>query len=258
MKILVCVKQVPELEGRIRIDPHSGWIDVDGSTRFRMNRSDEFAVEEAVAIKEAFPGVSVDVITVGLQAAGAIVKRALGMGADNGIHVVTEEEGFLSAFLTASWIASYARDRDYELILTGVMSEDLMQGQVGPMIAELLSIPCATSVIFERIPSETGKVSVEREIEGGMRDTLELTLPALLSVQSGINKPRYPSLSNIMRAKRSELRTIEARSIHGPEPREHLAGIGYPERSGSGTVLEGTPREKARQLLTILSDRALI
>lgn len=258
MKILVCVKQVPELEGPIGIDPYSGWIDVDGSTRFRMNRFDEFAVEEAVAIKEAFPGASVDAITVGPQNAGATVKRALGMGADNGFHVVTEGEGYLGAFPTASWIAGYAKEKDYDLILTGVMSEDLMQGKVGPMVAELLSVPVATSVIYERISPETGKVSVEREIEGGMRDTLELTLPALLSVQSGINKPRYPSLSNIMRAQRSELSIIEARSIHGPEPREHLAGIGYPDRSVSGTVLEGTAPEKARQLLTILSDRALI
>lgn len=110
MKILVCVKQVPESEAPIQIEHPTQWIRIGKSTRFRMNRFDEFAVEEAVLIKEAFPDTTIDAITVGPDPSAMTLKRALGMGGDHGIHIVTEQEGYLSPFVTAYWIASYARN----------------------------------------------------------------------------------------------------------------------------------------------------
>jgi electron transfer flavoprotein beta subunit len=258
MKILVCVKQVPESEAPIEINDSTHWIQTDRATSYRMNRFDEFAVEEALLIQENFQGTTIDVISVGPDRSAIVVRRALGMGAGHGIHIITEHQGYLDPFIIASWIGAYARTKNYDLILTGVMAEDAMQGQVGPMIAETLSLPCATSCIFERLSPDTGTIYVEREIEGGYRDTLELKLPAVLTLQSGTNKPRYPSLSNILRAKKRDLETIDAGSFEQPTPRQDVSWVEFPRKSRSGVVFEGTQQEKAAQLLQILEKKSLI
>ncbi len=256
MNILVCVKYVPESDAGIKIDHSGKWVHVDGSTSFRMNRLDEFAVEEALLIKEAFTDTVIDVITVGSADDAGVIRRALGMGADHGIHIVTEERGYLSPFLIASLIASSVKEHEHDLILTGAMSEDQMQGQVGPMIAEMLAMPCATSVVLQRLSSEAGPIYVEREIEGGFRDCMELDLPAVLTIQSGINKPRYPSLSNILRANKQELEMIRAGSLERPEPVESVVCVTYPQKTRSGVVLEGTQQDKAAKLLEILAEKS--
>lgn len=258
MKILVCVKQVPETETALKIDDSGRRIQIDKSTLFRMNRFDEFAVEEALLIKETFSDTRIDALTVGPTRSAMVVRRAMGMGADHGIHILMENEGFLSPFAIASWIAAYAQNNAYDLILAGVMAEDDMEGQVGPMVAERLSLPCATSAIFEKLAPDKKSIYVEREMEGGFRDTLELHLPALLTIQSGMNKPRYPSLSNILRAKKEKLETIEAMSIEQPKPPQSLVRLAYPQKLRSALVLRGTEQEKAAQLLQILGHKFLV
>ncbi|MCD6298839.1 MAG: electron transfer flavoprotein subunit beta/FixA family protein [Deltaproteobacteria bacterium] len=258
MKILICVKQVPESDAAIKVDDCARWIRPEKSISYKMNRFDEFAVEESVLIKEAFPCTRVDAISVGPVRAAMVVKRAIGMGVDNGVHVETEDHGYLNPLTVSSLIAGYARERHYDLILMGVMAEDDMQGMVGPMLAELLFLPCATSVIFEKISPGTETICVEREIKGGYRDTLELKLPAVLTIQGGINKPRYPSLSNMLRAKNQKLETIVARLDEQPGPREEVMRVSYPRKSRSGMVLEGSREEKAAQLLKILRGKTLI
>jgi electron transfer flavoprotein beta subunit len=258
MKMLVCVKYVQESEAGIRIDDSGQRTLIDRSTSFRMNRYDEFAVEEALLIREAFPETIIDVISVGSAPDAWVIRRAMGMGANHGIHILTEDQGYLSPFLTASWIADCARPKNYDLILTGAMSEDLMHGQVGPMLAELLSLPCATSVIYEHLSSEGTTIYVEREIEGGFRHCMELDLPTVLAVQSGINKPRYPSLSNMLRAKKQKLETVRVDSLEQLEPLERLVRFTYPQKTRNGVFLDGTQQEKAAKLLEILSERSLI
>jgi electron transfer flavoprotein beta subunit len=258
MKILVCVKQVAQTEAPIRIEASGNWIQMDESTPLRMNRYDEFAIEEALLIKEAFPNVSIDVVTVGPARAEMAVKRGLGMGADHGVHICTEQEGYLSPFIIAEWIAAYARDKDYVLLLAGVMSEDGMHGQVGPMVAEHLAMPCATATILERISPDKGIVYAEREMEEGFRDSLELKLPALLTILSGINKPRYPSLSNMLRAKQQRLEIIAAGSLKQPDPRQSIEKVNYPPQLSSGMVLTGSRQQKVRELLQILKEKSFI
>ncbi len=258
MKILVCIKQVPESENPILIDDGTGWIQTDEICEFKMNRLDEFAVEEAVLIKEAISDTKIDALSAGPDRATEVVKRSIGMGADAGIHIDTESEGYHSSFEIAAWIAEYARGKPYDLILTGAMSEDNMQGQVGPMIAKQLSRPCATAVIFEKISSDRATIYVEREIEGGHRDTLELPLPAVLTIQSGINTPRYPSLSNLLRANKQGLKRIKGADLEQLSARENLVELVYPHKTRSGTVLNGTEKEKATQLIRILRERALL
>ena len=209
MKILVCVKQVfdPDLPVGVSEDPSV--LIRRGQPRFQMNRYDEFAVEAAVALKKAHQDISADVLTVGPSEAKTVLERAIGMGCDNGIHIMVADADALDAFTTASLIADHARAKSYYLVLCGIMSEDQMRAQVGPMLAEMLELPCATAVIDLVLASDRQNVLVQRETEGGGRDGLEITLPALLTVQSGINTPRYPSLSNLLRAKSQKHETIE-------------------------------------------------
>jgi electron transfer flavoprotein beta subunit len=240
------------------IDSKKAWIQPDEIQEFRMNRLDEFALEEAVLIKRAFSNTSVDVISAGPDRSADVIKRGIGMGADTGIHIAAGSEGYHSSFEIAAWIAEYARDKSYDLILTGAMSEDNMQGHVGPMIAKRLAMACATTVIFEKIASDRKTVYVEREIEGGKRDTLELRLPAVLTIQSGINTPRYPSLSNLLRANKLKLEKVSPTDLARLSSHENLVELAYPQKSRSGTVLKGTEEEKAKQLIRILRDSALL
>jgi len=256
MKILVCIKAVPDPEGRVTIDETGRGVRFEGT--WRMNRFDEYALEEALRIGEAIPLETIDALSVGPGGTASTIKRALELGATEGIHIVTGENTSLGPFQAASLIASFARPRRYDLILAGVMGEDRMYSQTGPMIAELLHYPWASSVIHEEIDAQAETVSLEREIEAGSRECLEMRLPALLTVQPGINRPRYPALSNVLRARAQELTTIDARDMGTPDPRETTQGYRYPAAPSKGTFLEGTREEKARALLGILHERGFL
>ena len=258
MKILVCTKQVPDSEAAFSLDEATGRVRQGRHQSYRMNNSDEFAVEEAVLIKEALPDTVVDVITAGPERAGIVVERAIGMGADEGVHILTTEEDYFSPLTIAAWIAAYASDKGYDLILTGVMAEDDMQGQVGPLVAELLSLPCSTSVIFEEIRRENRTIYVEREIEGGQRHMLELDMPAVLTIQTGINNPRYPSLSNLLRAKRQKTHVISPDMLPKLEEREKILRARPPLKSRTGMVLQGDQKDNALELLQILQEKAFL
>lgn len=258
MKILVCVKQVPDLEQIVVTEDVDGGAVLGEIRAFRMNRFDEFAVEEAVCIKASLPAVNVDALTVGPEEMLAAVKRAIGMGADRGIHIATADCETIGSVGVAKKVAGYAREKAYDLILTGSMSEDRLNGEVGPMVAGCLGLPCATQVIAMKFTEEPSALDIEREVEGGVRERLRLELPAVISVQSGINRPRYPSLSNLLRANRQPVETI------ADEGREKIAdpvvcrGIVLPLSVREGRVLSGTAQEKARQFLTILKEKAFI
>ena len=258
MKILVCVKQVPESETAIHIKEDGSWIDMDSFDEFKMNRLDEFAVEDAIRLKETLSDVCIDVISVGPDRCADVIRRSIGMGADNGVHIVHENESHLSPVSIAAWIAQYAKNHNYTLIFAGAMSEDCMNGQTGPMIAAHLGLPCATGVIFEKVATDEKTIYVEREIEGGKRDTLELNLPAVLTIQSGNNIPRYPVLSKLLKANKQELEIIESRSQLQPETGEDIFRVDYPQKSRAGTVLEGSQQDKAKALLRILREKALL
>ena len=258
MKILVCVKQVPDSEIPIHIDDNGSWIDADAITEFKMNRLDEYAVEEALLIKASFPDSRIDIITVGPDRCEAVVRRAIGMGADSGAHIRSESEGYQSPWGVAAAIAGFVRDKDYSLILTGAMSEDSMQGQVGPMLAACLGCGWATSVICAKIASDTKTIYVEREIEGGHRDTLELKLPAVITIQSGINKPRWPSLSNLLRANSQKLEKVAMHDLVQIRQMEHPAAVVYPQKRRAGLILSGSRTEQAASLLAVLHEKSFL
>lgn len=258
MKILVCVKQIINLETDIVINGKSNWAEIGPATDFTFNRFDESAVEEAIVIKQKFPGTTVDVLSVGPQRVVSTIKRLQGMGADHGIHIETPDDGYRSPFVTAAWIAEVCRTKGYDLVLTGVMSEDEMQGQIGPTIAALLDWPCATSVISEEISTDGTHVSVAREIENGYQDILDMTLPAVLTIQSGINEPRYPTLTHMLRAKKEKTEVIDAAGLAGAALRQEIVELAYPKKMRTGTVLTGNAAEKAEKLVTILTQRSIL
>ncbi len=261
MKLLVCVKQVPDSEGHLTISPEGSWITHEDKTGFRMNRFDEFALEEALLIRERSSRdkrASIDAVSVGPPRASLTLKKAMAMGADEGIHILLDQDRYMSPFDTASLIASFAKEKAYDMILAGVMAEDDMHCLVGQFIGENLGYPCATSVIHQEIVNDWSEISVEREIETGRRECLRLHLPAVLTIQSGINRPRYPSLSNVIRSGKQKIITIDAERLQPPEKREKIVSLSFPESSSKGLFLEGNQREKAQALLRILHEKSFI
>jgi len=223
-----------------------------------MNRFDECAVEAAVRIKEQFPGTCIHILSVGPERSETVIRRAIGMGADHGTHIVTPSGGFVDPSILAGWMATLREASGADLILCGAMSEDLMQGQVGPLLAECLSLPCATAVMHVKIMPTGEDVQVEREIEGGYREVVVLQLPALLTIQTGINQPRYPTLSNLLRANKLVLKTLHADGIDAPPPLQGVKQVTLPRKLREGVFLEGSTAQKAEQLITILSDRSFL
>jgi electron transfer flavoprotein beta subunit len=256
MKLLVCIKQVMESGSEIKINA-GHWMKYSDATRFEINRYDEYAIEEAILIKEKFGDAHIDVITVGPSRAGDTLRRALGMGADEAIHILDETEGYRPPVTTASWIAAVAKNRNYDLILTGIMSDDEMNGQTGPMIAQILNWPCAGTTIKEEISPDERTIAIEREIEGGAKDMFQMDLPCVLTIQTGINSPRYPSLSKVMRAKKKTFDLILADTLKKPGHQPKLHAIRFPQTTPQGIVLEGSPQEKASELLDILASKSL-
>ena len=258
MNILVCVKQVPEGEAQVRIDTDGRRVALGAGTEFRMNRYDECAVEAAVQIKEQFADTRIHILSIGPRRAEAVIRRSIGMGADDGTHIMTLEEGFVDPVVTAHWLAGCSQARSADLILCGAMSEDLMQGQVGPLLATQLGLPYTTSVIDMLLNPEDTIIQVDREIEGGYRQTLILDLPALVTIQTGINHPRYPALSKLLRANRLSLEILQADQLDLPQSKQQVDRLTPPRKIRDAVVLEGTTHDKAEQLISILSNRSLL
>jgi len=251
MKILVCIKPVKKQEKR---EDGSDFYSED----IHMNRFDEYALEEALQIRETMGKTTVDALTLGPKYAEQVLKRGIGMGADRGIHLLKEDDPFRGPYYTAFLIAEYAKDKSYDLILSGVMSEDLMQGQVGPMLGEMLSMNCATAVITTRIFSNFSTVYVERELEGGVREKWELTLPALLTIQTGVNRPRYPALSQLLRASNQKMEVIKGERLGSPLARQVVTNTAVPDKQRRGSTLQGSSEEKAEALVKIFLEKGFL
>ena len=257
MKILVCVKQVPEPEWIAVNRDGQGMAKPEISDRFAMNRFDEFAVEQAVNIKESLPDVVVHGITAGPDRAVQVLKRTVGMGCDEGIHLLTGTRNDPAAPEVAAWISQVVSGK-YDLILCGGMSEDVMNGQVGPMTAALMDLPYATQVIGMELAPDLTHVDIEREIEGGVREMVRIPLPALLALQPGINRPRYPSLSNLLSANQKTFKTIPTDTLTTGGTGIDCLGFLLPEHTRPAKMLTGTAKEKAEQAAALLKAKALI
>jgi len=257
MKILVCIKQVPESNNSFIINDSHEWIRMEPLS-YKMNRFDESALEEALLIKDGDKSAGIDVLSAGPETSKDIIRRALGMGADSGVHILLDADGYVSPFLTGSYIASYIKENYYDLVFTGAMSEDYMQSQVGPLAAEMTGLPCVSFVVKQEISPDKKSIYVERELDGGLIESFDIKLPALITIQCGINKPRYPSLSNMLRANRTEIMTIDSDLPGKNDPKQINLRMTIPEKRREGYVLSGSVQEKAAELIRILSQKSFI
>ena len=250
MKILACVKQVPDMDSRFRANAAGVWFD-EADLAWRMNEYDEFAVEEAVRLKEQLgEAPEVTVLSIGPGRVLEVIKKALAMGCDRGVHLRDPDIAFKDPWQVAGIIAAYAGGEGFDLIFTGMQSQDRGSAQVGVIAAELLGIPCVTTLVG--FSFDDGVIIARRELEGGARGVVRLRPPALFTCQSGLNSPRYPTLPNILKSRKKEIRTIPVEDLPASAPLSATTGFYPPARKGSGIVLEGELNGLVDRLMEIL------
>jgi electron transfer flavoprotein beta subunit len=246
MKILVSIKQVPSRDSQLRLDASGRWIQ-ENDLSFEVNEPDAYALEEALRLKEKHGG-EVVALLAGPARASQTIREALAKGADRAIHI---EEENLTAFDTlgvAKLLAKAAEAEKPDLILTGLQSDDLGYGQTGVVMAELLGLPHGTIIMaVEKI--DTG-IRVKRELEDGWFQNVEMPLPAVLTIQSGINKLRYATLMGIKKAKTKEVKRLTAAELGiAASPTASIERVYLPQRTKQTQLIEGSPREAAAKLV---------
>ncbi len=256
MKILICIKEVPHIESKPEIDfDINSLIYPRDKNSFVINSSDEYALEEGLKLKDEIPDTKVDVITAGTRDQIPLIRRALEMGADRGFILEKKPDSNPPA---SALIAAFAKDHGYDLILTGVMSDDNMEFVTGPSIAALLNYPWATSAISITIDLHNHTVKTEREIDSTRLEIVTLKLPALITVQSGVNRPRYPSLSNKLKAKNAEIPQIQVEPLSAATCPIEIISLQFPESKKGAMELKGSNSDKSKALLEILRSRGEI
>src|SRR5210317_116586 len=255
MKILICIKQVPDMESRFKLNAQGTWYS-DQDLAWRMNEYDEFAVEQAIQLREQLGEAEVVVLSVGPDRVKEAMKKALAMGADRGVHIQDEASYEKDPFQIASAIAAYAGEQGFDAIFTGMQSQDRGSAQVGVLLAGLLGLPAVTTIVDFVCDGKTA--TVKRELEGGLKAVVKLPLPALFTCQLGLNTPRYPTLPNIMKAKKKELVSLPIADLHTAEAMTTTNLIRLPAKRGAGLILEGDISQLTEQLVAILKDKTAV
>jgi electron transfer flavoprotein beta subunit len=246
LKILVCMKQVPQKDAPLKLNENGRWIREDIS--YEVNEPDAYALEEALRQKEKHGG-EVVVITAGPARAQQVLREALAKGADRAIHLEGSEFVSLDAVNTAKAIREAIKDESFDLIFTGLQSDDYGFAQTGVVLSELLGWPHAT--IIMQIEKKDGGIRVKRELESGYFQFVEMPLPALLTIQSGINKLRYATLIGIKQAKNKPLRKVTYNEIQpalGPNLQQ-IQRLYIPQKTKKTELLEGPSAEVAKKLV---------
>jgi len=255
MKILVSIKQVPSRDSQLRIDPSGRWIQ-ENDLSFEINEPDAYALEEALRLKEKHGG-EVVALCAGPARASQTIREALAKGADRAIHI---EEESLSTFDTlgmAKLLAKAAEAEHPDLILTGLQSDDLGYGQTGVVMAEILRLPHGT--IIMAVEKIDGGIRVKRELEDGWFQNVEMPLPAVLTIQSGINKLRYATLMGIKKAKTKEVRRLAVAELGvTTASTATIERVYLPQRTKQTQLIEGSAKEAAAKLVEKLRFEARI
>lgn len=250
MKIAVCVKQVVTREWPLRVDEARTWVQ-DRDASFEMNEPDAYALEEALRLKEQHGG-EVVVCTAGPARTAQVVREALARGADRAIRVEGDGLAAADAVMVAEALASAVRDERFDVVLTGLQSDDQGFAQTGVVLAELLGIPHATIIMEVQVAD--GRLRVKRELEGGWFQWVSMPAPALLTIQSGINQLRYATLKGIMAAKRKEVRVVEAAADLAQS--QEILEIRVPEKTKQTRMIDGSPADAAAELVKALREEA--
>ena len=252
MKIAVCIKQVPTREWQPRLTDDKTWIREQDAS-FEMNEPDAYALEEALRLREKHGG-EVVVCSAGPPRVQQVIREALARGADRALHVEDASLGAADAFVTADALAAAMTDEKFDLVLTGLQSDDQGHAQVGVVLAERLDIPHATIIMEVEIGG--GSVRVKRELEGGWFQWIALPLPALLTIQSGINQLRYATLKGIMAAKKKEIRKVALPA--GLQATQQIVALSLPARLKQTQIIPGASSEAAKELVRRLREDARV
>ena len=262
MDIVVCVKHVPETaEAELKIDATGKAIEKTGLV-YDINEWDDYALEEAVRIKEK-QGGTVTAITIGTEDSDSTLRKCLARGADNVIRMTDPKFEGSDGYAVAKILHSVIKTLHFDIILTGMQAGDDGNAMVGPILAEMLKIPHATMV--KRMELGAGTAKVNRELEGGLEEQIEVKLPALFSVQTGINEPRYVSIMGIRKAMQKEIKLMTLADTGLTENDVGPAGswsriekLYVPPVEKQAEFLKGSPEEVATKIAEIIKSRGLI
>ena len=250
MKIAVCIKQVPTREWQPRLRDDKAWIR-EQDVSYEMNEPDAYALEESLRLREKHGG-EVVVCSAGPVRVQQVLREALARGADRALHVEDDSLSSADAYVTAAAMAAAMAEEKFDLVLTGLQSDDQGHGQTGVVLAERLSIPHST--IIMEVQVDGAKLRVKRELEGGWFQWIAMPLPALLTIQSGINQLRYATLKGIMAAKKKEIRKVALPA--GLQPSQAIVRLSVPERSKQTQMIQGSPADAAKELVRRLREEA--
>jgi electron transfer flavoprotein beta subunit len=259
MKIIVCIKQVLDTAAQIQID--NGRVVSPGSSRI-INPYDEFAIEEAVCIKEKKPDTEITLLSLGPVGFKDSIKKALAVGADKAFHLMDDKFDGLDSYALAKALARSIDNIPYDLILCGRQSVDLDRALTGPALATFLGIPFVTVVTGIDFSDDFKSAKITRQVEGGS-ELRELPLPLLLTCQKGLNEPRLPSLKGIMAAKKKEVLTLSAsdldiETLDMGDKRVIEQNLCLPPERKKGIILQGTDEEMSGELARLLREEEKI
>ncbi len=257
MKIAVCIKQVPTREWQPRLNDAGTWIREQDAS-YELNEPDAYALEEALRLREKHNG-EVVVCAAGPARVQQVIREALARGADRAIHVEDESLGSADAALTSAALAAAMSDERFDLVLTGLQSDDQGHAQVGVMLAERLQHAAlddhhgGPGRPFDS-SGQGPRLRVKRELEGGWFQWIAMPLPALLTIQSGINQLRYATLKGIMAAKKKEIRKVAMPA--GLAAAQQIVALALPTRSKQTQMITGSAPEAAKDLVRRLREEA--
>jgi electron transfer flavoprotein beta subunit len=255
MKIAVCIKQVPTRDWQPRVNDARTWIREQDAS-YEMNEPDAYALEESLRLKEAHGG-EVVVCSAGPARVAQVLREALARGADRAIHVEDDALASADAFVAAAALGAAMKDEQFDLILTGLQSDDQGAAQTGVILAERLDRPHATIIMDVKVDGST--LRVKRELEGGWFQWVSMPLPAVLTIQSGINQLRYATLKGIMAAKKKEIRKAAPSLGSGASAgKQKIVSLYVPAKGKKTQILGGTPAEAAKELLKKLREEARV
>jgi electron transfer flavoprotein beta subunit len=255
VKIVVCIKQVPARDSLLRVDASRPWIQ-DADLSYEINEPDAYALEEGLQLKEKHGG-EVVVLCAGPARAAQTIREALAKGADRAIHIEEENLSAFDPLGLARVMAAALQAEKPDLVLTGLQSDDLGYGQTGVILAEVLGLPHAT--IIMQVEKQDGAIRVKRELEDGWFQHVEMPLPALLTIQSGINKLRYATLMGIKKAKTKEVKRLTTAELGGEQQAAiRFARVYLPEKTKHSQIFDGPPKEAAAKLVEKLKFEARV
>lgn len=256
MNIYACIKQVPDTETKIKLNSDSSGIDQTG-IKWIMSPFDEFAVEEALRVREKNPGSTVTVISAGPARVVEALRTALAMGADNAIHVEIPESAD-NNMAAKALAGALKKEAKVDLVFTGKEAIDDGAAQVSQLMAEYLEFPSITVALS--VEYGAGSVKARREVEGGAIEVIEASMPLVIAAQKGMNEPRYASLPNIMKAKKKEVKALKAADVGVSDSDQKIRYKNYqlPPPKQAGKKIAGDPATQAKELVRLLHEEAKV